>query len=222
LINFFKRKLLFVLNNYIRTNSSLTRLIFGVKVKKKERIHWDFTTILLKKCLRLYVKPGMKILEIGTGPFALLSIFLSKKYNCPIDACDVNYSYVKSSLQTAKENNVKINLIKSDLFKNIDDTYDIIFFNSVYIPLKVGKRLGINDLHNYESDWCGGKEGTEVIEEFIKNSKKHLNKSGKVLLGINFLYLDKEIIKKICNLNDFNIELIYEKSINPSSVLILI
>ena len=49
------------LNNCIRRNKLLTRLLFNVKVPNSDDIHWDFTTLVVKKALNEILKPDFKI-----------------------------------------------------------------------------------------------------------------------------------------------------------------
>jgi methylase of polypeptide subunit release factors len=58
---------------------------------------------------------------------------------------------------------VSVTVVQSDLFAALDNTYDLIFFNSVYIPRKIGQTLRIDTLHSYETDRCGGNDGIETI-----------------------------------------------------------
>ena len=210
-----------ILNNQIRQNSALTKLLFGVKLNGKFRIHWDFTTLLLKKCLVEYINKESKVLEIGTGPYAILSIYLKKKINCQIDSCDINKGYMDNALITAKENRADISIYRSDLFDNVNGKYDVIFFNSVYIPEEKGIELGINKLHDYKTDWCGGNEGISTISNFFAECCLYLNEGGKVFLGFNPKYCEFDKIKNLSSGYGLSMFLYYRKRFNPSGILIL-
>ncbi|MBN1294792.1 MAG: class I SAM-dependent methyltransferase [Candidatus Latescibacteria bacterium] len=152
----------------------------------------------MKRCLQSHINLSQKILEMGTGPFALLSIFLHRKYHCTVHACDINENYVDSALKCIKMNNSSVNVFQSDLFEHITGQYDIIFFNSVYIPTARGIADGIDRLHEHVTDWCGGRDGTESIYKFLINAKKHLLPNSKLLLGFNRSYLKEAALKKVC------------------------
>ena len=221
MLKLFKKRIIYLLNTYVRTNAFLTRILFGVKILGNERIHWDFTTLVLKKCLKNFAKPGMKILEIGTGPFSILSIYISKKIECSIDACDVNFDYVLNAEKTNMKNNANVNIFLSNLYSNVKENYDIIFFNSVYIPETTGRNLKLDSIHKFKTDWCGGENGTEILEMFARDSGNYLKSGGIILLGVNYLYLDKVAVNNIFLNNNFNIKKNYKTKLNPSSVLIL-
>lgn len=214
--------LLKILNQNIRGNKFLTKLLFGVKVEKFGRIFWDFTTIALRNCLKEIAKCESEILEIGTGPYAILSIFLFNKYKCKITACDINKEYIIKAQETIKRNCANINLIESDLFANVSGIYDIIFFNSVYIPENKGKSSGISKLHKYKSDWCGGEDGADIIDKYLLSAKNFLSKSGYIVLGYNPRYLRDEIVLELCKNYNYKIVSTYKYFLNPSKVILLI
>ncbi|RQW79107.1 MAG: hypothetical protein EHM79_20920 [Geobacter sp.] len=211
---------LLALNNCVRQNSFLTKLLFGVRTNNNERIHWDFTTLLLKKCLKNYIHGESKILEVGTGPYALLSVYLAKKFKCHIESCDINREYVGNSALIARENNAEIMIYQSDLFEAVKDKFDLIFFNSVYIPEQTGIKLGISRLHKYKTDWCGGVDGVTTIKKYLSSCGLFLNSGGKVFLGFNPHYLEFGKIKNIYSEYGLKIFALYKKPCNPSRILI--
>jgi release factor glutamine methyltransferase len=94
-----------------------------------------------------------------------------------------------------KKNIDNISFIHSDLFQKIPDKFDLIIFNPPYLPSKpINKLLGNKTSQNsqdikksFNNSYVdialdGGKNGTEIIERFLKEAKKHLKKDGKILL----------------------------------------
>jgi len=81
--------------------------------------------------------------------------------------------------------------IKSDLFKNIENSFDLIIFNPPYLP---------ESKYDKEKDTTGGKRGDETILRFLKQVKKYLNKNGKIFLLMSSLTpkyrIEKEIEKQ--------------------------
>lgn len=221
MIDFSETLILKMLNNCVRRNSSISRLIFGVRIQGNRRIHWDFTTLALKDCLLQRVRPWHQILEVGTGPHAILSIFLAKRVPCNIVACDINEKYVINARETAKLNAASIKVVWSDLFDNIDNKFDVIFFNSIYIPRQVGKRLGIDKLHDRETDWCGGETGIETINRFLRNAPPHVKENGEILLGFNAKYLREDLVVELCDDYGYNVKARCSTFLNPSQVLVI-
>lgn len=222
-VSFCIRKYLFqITNRWIRKQKYISKLLFGVNIIHENRIHWDFTTLALKNRLLKDIMPGQKVLEIGTGPHAILSIFLAKHIKCDITATDVNNVYVTSAQETARINGITtINIVQSDLFENIENKFDIIFWNSVYIPKSTGLNLGIDLIHENETDWCGGDNGIEKIRTLLESARYHLNKDGKVLLGFNKMYLGEKPIADLCKSYGYKIDNIYKRFLNPSLVAVI-
>jgi len=210
-----------ILNSYIRKSSFITKFLFDIKVQNGNRIHWDFTTLTLKNCLVKNIKKNNKVLEIGTGPYAILSIFLKKNIECEILACDINKNYINEAIKTAYINKISLRIIYSDLFSNIHEKFDIIFFNSIYIARKIGHTLRIDKLHKRETDWCGGENGVETIERFLKEAHSCLYKNGSILLGFNTKYVNTDLITTLCERYGYSYQIAYKCLLNPSQVVIL-
>jgi|TARA_Y100000310_G_scaffold344913_1_gene460490 release factor glutamine methyltransferase len=135
---------------------------------------------------------NLTFLEIGSGSGIQLETLLKisiKKQN--IFSCDINPHAVRHCKKLG------FNCVRSDLFKNIKGKYDIIIFNPPYLPKE--------SLESKSSrvSTTGGEKGNEIINEFLKQAKRYLNKNGRIFLltsslsgRINFLDYKKEIIAK--------------------------
>lgn len=146
--------------------------------------------ILKKEIPKLLEKnPNLIFLEIGAGSGIHLQTVLNlgvKKQN--IFSSDINIESVQHC------NLLGFNCIKSDLFKNINRNFDIIIFNPPYLP---------EDKYDKEKDIIGGKNGSEVINRFLKQAKNYLKENGKIFLitssltrNINFNGYEKKLLGK--------------------------
>lgn len=134
----------------------------------------------------------LKFLEIGCGSGIQLQAALNfgiKKEN--IFCCDIN--------QVAVNNCKKLgfNCVKSDLFDKINKKlkFDVIVFNPPYLPEDE------NEPRDSKLSTTGGKKGSEIINKFLIQAKKYLNKKGIILLltssltkGINLKGYNKKLI----------------------------
>lgn len=133
--------------------------------------------VLIKKIPFLLKRnQNLKFLEMGIGSGILLDaakISGIKKEN--IFGVDINFDAVKHC------KNLGFNSVQSNLFEKIKGEYDLIIFNPPYLPLEF--------LEDEESKLIttGGKNGSEVINEFLIQSKKYLNKNGKIFLLVSSL-----------------------------------
>lgn len=175
-----KKNFLVKLHEFFFSNNKLIEFLFGFKIDGKlhKRTYphkFDLTTILLKNSLDKLLKnknKNLEILEVGTGYYALLSIYLKKKYNHHITAIDIEDDAITSSKLNCEKNNVNIDLKVSDLFENINEKkFDIIFWNLPYY----------RDVDIY-------------LKPFLNKVGKFLNTNAKVLLGYNSTPLKPETI----------------------------
>lgn len=128
---------------------------------------------LLEKYVKKYSK-GKSVLDMGSGSgIQAKAAQLSKaKY---ILASDIN----PESVNLLKKEG--INAIKSDLFSNIKEKFDIIAFNPPYLPE--------DEEEDKESKLItsAGKKGDEIIVKFLKQAKNHLKKRSTILLIVSSL-----------------------------------
>ncbi|MFA6224903.1 MAG: HemK2/MTQ2 family protein methyltransferase [Methanoregula sp.] len=131
-------------------------------------------TYLLLDAARKEVKPGDRVLEIGTGS-GLISRELALVSE--VVATDINPHaalYARCS---------GVHVVRSDLFAGIRGTFDLILFNPPYLPTRPDER--IDDWLEYALD--GGESGRVVIERFVAEVGRVLAPQGRILLLISSL-----------------------------------
>ena len=149
---------------------------------------------ILKKEIPTLLKENsnLKFLEIGSGSGINLKTALElgiKKQN--IFSCDINPKAVEHCKALGFQ------CTYSNLFENIEGKYNLIIFNPPYLP-KDEKEPVDSQLAT-----TGGKQGSEIINKFLKQAKNYLKENGKIFLltssltkGIDFKklgYKEKEI-----------------------------
>ncbi|MBS3101594.1 methyltransferase [Candidatus Woesearchaeota archaeon] len=106
------------------------RLLYNVDIgKHKMDFQTGFASLLMKKSIKKYVKNGERVLDIGTGPYALHSIWMGKNMDVDAVATDINDEYIKNAVKVMALNKVSFKIIKSDLFKNIKGRFEWAIFN---------------------------------------------------------------------------------------------
>lgn len=127
--------------------------------------------------LKKYIKKNKveSYLDMGTGSGILSETMLGFLDKKNILAADINPSAV------ALVKKKGLNAIKTNLFDEIKDKYDLITFNAPYLP------LDSREPKSSRVATTGGKHGDEISVEFLEQAKKHLNKDGKILLLVSSL-----------------------------------
>jgi release factor glutamine methyltransferase len=125
----------------------------------------------------MIVDEDMDVLEIGGGS-GLVSIHASLHANS-VCVCDINPHAIGCMEANVKLNNRdNIRIIESNLFENIDSKYDLILFNTPYLP--VDEEEHVDD--DYTKAWDGGHDGRKVIDSFLKEAKDYLKERGIIQL----------------------------------------
>jgi release factor glutamine methyltransferase len=185
--------------------------------------HWDFTSLLLKKALNIFVQDNQRILEIGTGPLALLSTYIAKKKNLDITAVDINPLFIENAAKTAKRNGVSITLVQSDLFSNVTGQFDIVFFNPPYVPtgyvLQYAKELYTDSIFNQV--WNGGENGYDTITRFLQEVSSSLHRASISLLGVSTIFIDQIRMKKLIQNVNLQLVTILSSIGNPSRIYVM-
>ncbi len=163
----------------------------------------------------LKIEDIKNILEIGTGTgiIAIFLLYLSEYYsnfNPKIHASDI----LKEALDCAKINEKlnnfegQIEFFHSNLFNSFPEKtrhlFDVIIFNPPYLPSSNLIKNNENKL-NIDHSWNGGKEGYDVLLDFLKVVKNYLKITPGKTSYIYFISSSKS------NLNMLKLKLIKEE-----------
>jgi len=135
------------------------------------------------------VKCQGRVLEIGTGS-GLIAIYFAK-LGKEVDAVDISGEALDCASRNCNLNDVRINLVQSDLFQNIHGKYDTIIFNPPYLPTS-------DDIEGAEA-WNGGLDGFAVIRRFLAGAPSHLADNGSIYLILSDLTDIRSLIQEFRN-----------------------
>ena len=188
----------------------------NVLIPRFETEELVFKTInLIKKNLN----KNIKVLDIGTGS-GCISIALKKEIpGLDITAVDISEDALVVAKNNALENNCEINFIKSDLFNNIDDKYDLIISNPPYISYDE-QIMDIVKKNEPHLALYAKNNGLYFYEEIIKNSSNYLN--DKNIIAFEIGYLQANEIKKMSHKYYPNSNIIIEKDMQEKDRFVFI
>ncbi|SJZ62896.1 peptide chain release factor N(5)-glutamine methyltransferase [Mycoplasmopsis verecunda] len=118
----------------------------------------------------------------GSGFIAIALKHENKTWN--ITASDIDLEAINQCNINAKENNVYINIIQSDLFQNINQKFDVIVSNPPYI--QESEHLA-DSVINYEPLHAlyAPEDGFYFYDAIIKHAPKYLKVNGTLFFEIN-------------------------------------
>jgi len=136
-------------------------------------------TILIANCLRHVVEEGDRMLDVGTG-CGILAVIAAKKA-MKVVATDVNPRAVECARLNTEINRVasKTDVRLGSLFQPIGkaERFDVIIFNAPYLPSSPSERKSW-----IGRAWAGGPTGRQIIDRFINEAPRYLNRDGTILL----------------------------------------
>jgi release factor glutamine methyltransferase len=136
----------------------------------------DDSYLLLKS---IEVTPGKTFLDIGCGT-GLIALHAAKNA-AVVTATDINPHAVECARRNAARNNLRIEVVQSDLFEKVDGNFDVIAFNPPYLPDEDRSTSWL------ESSWSGGGEGSEVTVRFLRDAWRHLSPGGEIFIILSSL-----------------------------------
>ena len=156
------------------------------KVSDKVLIPRQDTEVLVEEALK-YLKPGMKFLDLCTGSGCIL---LSLLHSCP-GAEGTGADLSGEALQVAEENRqrlgIQAELIKSDLFEEIEGNFDMIVSNPPYIRSGEIDHL-MEEVRLYDPRMAldGHEDGLYFYRKIAKESPCFLKSGGMLLLETGY------------------------------------
>jgi release factor glutamine methyltransferase len=143
---------------------------------------------------------GKKTLDIGTGS-GLIAIFTAKK-GAISTAIDINPKAVATTLNNAVLNQVKVNVLESDLFEKLPlQQFDYLLINPPYYPKKP---------QNISENAFFAGENLEYFEKLFSEMKPYLGHDAKVWMILSE-DCDLEKISLIAKKYAFSIEKIHQR-----------
>lgn len=128
---------------------------------------------------QLQITKDARVLDMGTG-CGILALLASKKAS-KVVAVDISPQAVYCARMNAELSGSgrTIDVRLGNLFEAIKDNerFDLILFNAPYLPTESDEAKDW-----LEKAWSGGRNGRNVIDQFIDNVSNHLARNGRILM----------------------------------------
>ena len=153
-----------------------------IKVDRKVLIPRYETQEVIEAALP-FINKESKVLDLCTGS-GYIGLTIKQKKDCKVTMSDIDEEAIIQSTINAKDNNLDVEIIKSDLFKNINGKFDLIISNPPYIPTTNKLDSSVLD-YDPELALFGGKDGNDFYKQIIEEAPKHINKGGVLVFEIS-------------------------------------
>lgn len=148
------------------------------------------TEILVEEVLKKIekLKDKINVLDICTGSGAIGVSIAKNATNVNVTMSDISENALKVAQKNAKTNEVldKCKFIKSNMFENIEEKYNVIVSNPPYIKSKIIKTLEKEVQNEPLIALDGGEDGLDFYKIIIQTAYKHLKENGILALEIGY------------------------------------
>lgn len=154
------------------------------KVSEKVLIPRQDTEILVEEVMK-HLHDGMSVLDMCTGSGCILLSLLHYSNDCAGTGADISNEALKIAQENAEALQLKPVLLQSNLFGQIEGSFDVIVSNPPYIESAVMETL-MPEVRDNEP-WIaldGGADGLYFYNKIIEESKKFLNGGGHLFFEI--------------------------------------
>lgn len=154
------------------------------KVSEKVLIPRQDTEVLVEEVMK-HLHDGMSVLDMCTGSGCILLSLLHYSNDCAGTGADISNEALKVAQENAEALQLKPVLLQSNLFGQIEGSFDVIVSNPPYIESAVMETL-MPEVRDNEP-WIaldGGADGLYFYNKIIEESKKFLNGGGHLFFEI--------------------------------------
>ena len=180
------------------------RVLEGVLIPRQD------TEISVETLLKIIKNNKINnMLEIGCGT-GIVSISVDLETKIDVTAVDISKRAIENSIINKEKLGSGIKIMKSDLFSNIKESFDLIYSNPPYIKSDEIEKLQV-EVRKHEPRLAldGGEDGLHFYRKIIEKAPKYLNDRGYLVFEIGH-----DEAKDICALMEdkFDIEVIKDLS----------
>ena len=133
---------------------------------------------------------SIELLDVCTGSGCIaisLDLLLEEQNGLSVrtDAVDISKGALETATENSAMNQASVTFIESNMFENVDKSYDIIVSNPPYIPTKVVDGL-MAEVVEFEPRLAldGMEDGLYFYRILAKEGKNHLKAGGRLYLEI--------------------------------------
>ena len=160
------------------------------------KVETEMMIDIAKELLPSHDNPAVLDLCCGTG---ILGISLALEKDINLTMADISRKAIKNSILNAAFHHVDAEIIKSDLFKNISNQYDLILCNPPYVAYD--DPYLEDSVRKYENKKAifASHQGLDFYQRILTEVSHYLKPQGKIIFEIGFQ--QKEDVLAICHQN---------------------
>lgn len=154
------------------------------KVNDQVLIPRQDTEILVEEALKV-LRPGMMVMDMCTGSGCIIISLLKFCKGLEGVAVDLSEGALCVAKENARQQNADVTFVQSDLFEQIQGTFDVIVSNPPYIPSgEIEHLMEEVRFHDPRMALDGKEDGLYFYKKIIGESHRYLKPSGWLMFEI--------------------------------------
>jgi GTP cyclohydrolase II len=157
------------------------------------------------------VKKEKTFCEVGCGTGAISCILADKDKDLKVVSTDINKFATENTKLNVSELklNDQIEVYSGDIFEGIpkDKRFDSIFWALPFGFLDPGTKIGLEEMQVFDP-------GYKAIRKFLMESKKYLNKKGRILVGFSESLGNKDLLYVLAKEAKIKLKKVAETKLN--------
>lgn len=156
------------------------------KVNSNVLIPRQDTETLVEEVLKV-CQPKMRVLDLCTGSGCIAISLLKNAHGMAVTGSDISKQALLVAKDNAKVHEVEIDWVRSNLFENINERFDLIVSNPPYVAQSEILSL-MPEVRDFEPIGAldGGVDGLDFYRQIVAQGKDYLNKDGYLYLEIGY------------------------------------
>ena len=164
----------------------------------------------------------VSVLDIGTGTGAIALALASERSNIEVTATDVSEDVLELAAENVESLDFedRVEIVKSDLFENIDGNFDIIVSNPPYVSEQAYEEEVSDSIREHEPREAleAGAEGLDILDRLVPEAVEYLEEDG--YLAVEIGYDQAEVVTELFDESGFeDIEVVQDEAGHDRVVL---
>ncbi len=157
---------------------------FDISVNENVLIPRQDTESVVEETLKK-IPQSATVLDMCTGSGCIAIAIKKFRDDAKVFAADISRKALEVAKINIEDNNLDIKLIESDLFENIEESFDVIISNPPYVTKNEYDELE-SEVKNFEPKLAlvAGDDGLDIYKRLIPAAYDHLNDNGIISLEI--------------------------------------
>jgi len=178
---------------FLYRSPACARVLFGAWFEPCDGVSFfELGTVAMRRALSRDLRPGMRVLEVGTGPYAVLALWAVRRHGVDAVATEIESAWAERARTVAKRHGASLDVRTCDLAAGVAGPFDAIWFVPPTIPrarfdrvVRRGWRGGPRELELLALRSVGGEEGSELIARFYAEAAPRLTARGRAYVAFN-------------------------------------